>query len=144
MYLLTQAKGFKKSYLVNTSKFHYKSIYKLIYEIFSKHHFVNREAELYLLDLLRESGYSTIDDIPTNHLEAILEHFNNNKDKFNIDYDEEKLTYLLLYSIQSRQLILIIDNQTINDLSQEISLQADSIISFVKVEKINTINFKSI
>ena len=144
MKIFIKTRSFDKNYLINTSKYEYESSLDLILELFSEHRFVDREVELYLYQLLKESNYSSIDQIPTLQLNAILEYFLENRDKYKVNYDEERLSYLLLAAIQSNKIILTIDNYRIENLLESVQLKVDSVINFFNVEKLNTINFKMI
>lgn len=144
MKIFIKTRSFDKNYLINTSKYEYESSLDLILELFSEHRFVDREVELYLYQLLKESNYSSIDQIPTLQLNAILEYFLENRDKYKVNYDEERLSYLLLAAIQSNKIIFTIDNYRIENLLESVQLKVDSVINFFNVEKLNTINFKMI
>jgi hypothetical protein len=144
MKILIRTEIFDRNYLINISNFKYDSLLELILELFSKHQFIDKEIELYLYNLLRESNYTSIDQIPIQQLDSILDYFLDNRDQFKVDYDAERLTYLMLAAIQSKKIIFTIDNQRIENLKEPILLKKESIINFFKLDKLNTINFKMI
>ena len=144
MKVFIKTKSFDKNYLVNTSKYDYESSLDLILELFSEHNFVDKEVELYLYKLLKESNYTSIDQIPILQLNAILDYFLKNRDQYRVNYDEERLSYLLLAAIQSEKIIFTIDNLKIDDLKDPIQLKKDSMINFFNLEKLDTINLKMI
>ncbi len=144
MYLYIKTKTFEKEYLLNTHQFEYNSILDLVFELFSKHIFIDREAELYLYQLLQETGYNRIEDIPFRQLNTIVDYFMNNRQQFKVDYDEERLSYLLLAAIQNKHILTIIDKQLIVNFQERIYLKKDSNITFFKMQKLSSITFKSI
>ncbi len=144
MYLQFPTSTFDKNYLIHTDNYEYENAYDLIYELFSKHIFIDREAELYLYQLLKDTGYGSIEGIPIDQLNGIVNYFLKSRDQYRVNYDEERLTYLLLAAIKSSEIILSIDQQVISELQVPISLERDSTITFFKKNKLNTIKFKSI
>ena len=143
MQFFLQTKKFNKNYLITTSKFEYESAFDFILELFSKHHFVDRETELYLYGLLEKSGYSTIEQIPLLQLNTILDYFLKNRNQYKVNYDEERLSYLLLAAIQAKKIIFTIDKRTVDDLRDRIILHENSTISFLNLKKLDNIKFKS-
>jgi len=144
MQLLIRAETFDKNYLIPTINKEYENVLSLVFELFSKHHFLDRAAELYLYQLLKDTGYASVEDIPLPQLNTIVDYFLKHRNQYKVNYDEERLTYLLLAAIQSNKIILIIDNSMIIDLMNPISLEQDSTITFFKIEKLHSIKFKSI
>lgn len=137
-------KSFHKNYLVNSSSYSYNSSLDFILELFSTYKFLDREAELYLYELLKDSGYSSIEVIPLQQLDAILDYFLENRDQYKVDYDEERLSYLLLAAIQAERIVFTIDDRRITDLKEHIYLKEDSTINFFKLDKLDSIKFKMI
>ena len=142
MRIIIKAKRFNKNYLINTSNFEYENALELILELFSKHNFVDKEIELFLYNLLRESNYSSIDEIPIQQLNSILDYFLENRDEYKIDYDEERLTYLMLAAIQAKKIIFIVDNHHIENLNEPIALNQESIVNFFNLGKLDTVKLK--
>ena len=144
MRLLITNRSFNKDYLVNSSSYNYDSALDFILELFSTYKFVDREVELYLYELLKDSGYTSIEQIPLQQLNVILNHFLENRDQYKVNYDEERLSYLLLAAIQAEKILFTIDDQRITNLKAPIHLQEDSTINFFKLDKLDSIQFKMI
>ncbi len=144
MQLYIKSNTFEKNYLTNTTHYHYDNLLDLVFELFSKHQFVDRAAELHLLQILKESGYHSIEEIPLAQLNGIVNYFLEHRDTYKVDYDEERLTYLLLAAIQDQNITAIIDKALIKDLQAPIQLSKDSTITFFKMDKLKAIKFKSI
>ena len=144
MKLLIANKAFLKNYLVNSSRYVYNSAFDFILELFTTHHFVDREAELYLYELLKDSGYSSIEQIPPQQLNVILDYFLENRDLYKVDYDEERLSYLLLAAIQAEKIVFTIDDKRITDLKEKIYLREDSTVNFFNLDKMDRFKFKII
>lgn len=135
---------FERTYLKKVDRFQYESLLSFVFELFHKHHFEDKEVELFLLDLLSQSGYSSIERIPILELQIIADYFLENRDQYKVDYDEEKLTYLLLAAIQKNDIITIVDNAIITDINAPLSIHNSSTVSFIYKKKIETITFKTL
>lgn len=144
MFLILKHDTFEKNYLINTSEYEYESLLSLVFELFSSHHFEDREAELYLYQMLKDTGYPSIEAIPIQQLNSIVNYFLKHRDTYKVDYDEERLTYLLLAAIKEKQILTIIDKKLIEDIQKPLSLKKDSSITFFKMNKLNSIKFKSL
>lgn len=144
MYLQFPTNIFDKDYLIHTSSYHYDNVMNLIFELFSKHIFTNREVELYLYQLLKDTGYGSIEAIPMDQLDVIVSYFIKHRDAYKVNYDEERLTYLLLAALKSGTILLSIDTKLVTELMDPITLNADSVITFFKTNKLEAIKFKSI
>jgi len=144
MEIAIRTSSFSKNYLVDTFKYDFESSLSLILELFSSHHFIDKEVELYLYQLLGESNYSSIDDIPILQLNTILDYFLEHRDNYKVNYDEERLSYLLLAAIKKDKIIFTIDNMKVLNLEDAVKLKEDSVINFFKIEKLKTITFKTV
>lgn len=144
MQLIIKTRSFDKNYLIHSTQYEYESALDLILDLFSNHHFVNKEAELYLYQLLKNSEYNTLDDIPLQQLNAIVEYFLKHRDQYKVDYDEERLSYLLLAAIQAEKIIFTIDNRIIKNLKEKVVLKKESILNFFNIYKLESITFNTI
>lgn len=144
IYLSFHAKTYQKVYLQGLEEPYYDSLLSLIYAIFSTYVFEDKAVELYLYQLLDATGYRRIEDIPRIELELIVAHFLKHKKAFKIDYDSEYLTYLLLAAIKRLDILVYFDEHLIEDLEAPIQLEPDSVLSFIKKEKIERTTFKTI
>ncbi|MEO1259933.1 MAG: hypothetical protein AAFZ15_14160 [Bacteroidota bacterium] len=142
--LIIQPDKFAKVYLKKSTDYQYDSLLDLIQQIFSTHAFEDKAVEQFLYQLLSETGYTSLEKIPIPELQAIANYFLAHKDEYKIDYDAEKLTYLLLSAIKNKDVIVYIDKRIVEDMLAPITLQYGSTLAFIKVEKINNITFKTI
>ena len=77
-------------------------------------------------------------------LNVILDYFLENRDLYKVDYDEERLSYLLLAAIQAEKIVFTIDDKRITDLKEKIYLREDSTVNFFNLDKLDRIKFKMI
>lgn len=136
--------SFQRTYLREIELYNYESFLSLVLEIFSRYKFEDKEAELLVYELLQAGGHRSIEDIPFYELEVIADYFLAQKERFKVEYDEEKLTYILLAAIQREEIIAMVDDIVITDLQAPISLRSNSMVNFIKKDKIKTITFKTL
>ena len=122
----------------------YDSLLDLIFELFSSKQLFSREAELYLYQYLEEAGLRDISDLSQEEAKSIQHYLFAQKDSFGLEKDAERLTYLLLAAIQRKSILVILDEDVIDQFDQGLTLKKDSVLEFIRVEKIDNISFKTL
>lgn len=137
---------YQKKYLVRCERYHFASFLDLAQEFFEVNRPMYRDYRELVDVLLHQLGFFDIEAVPPDVFESIVEEY---RKQFtciwdNVDGDAERLAYLLLAAIHRGRLIALIDERPVEDLRSPLQLNADSTISFIDREKIDTITFTTL
>ncbi len=132
-----------KRYLSSLSGFDFDSLYELLYELFDNYR--PDQSEICQIEaLLNEIGFYNLKEIQDSKKTEIKEIINSKTTEWEREADAEYLSYKLLAAIQSKAVIVIIDEQVIENLEKPISLHSNSIISFIDNSKTDQITFTTL
>ncbi len=132
-----------KRYLSSLSGFDFDSLYELLYELFNNYR--PDQSEICQIEaLLNEIGFYNLKEIQDSKKTEIKEIITSKTTEWEREADAEYLSYKLLAAIQSKAVIVIIDEQVIENLEKPISLHSNSIISFIDNSKTDQITFTTL
>ncbi len=132
-----------KRYLSSLSGFDFDSLYELLYELFDNYR--PDQSEICQIEaLLNEIGFYNLKEIQDSKKTEIKEIITSKTTEWEREADAEYLSYKLLAAIQSKAVIVIIDEQVIENLEKPISLHSNSIISFIDNSKTDQITFTTL
>lgn len=132
-----------KRYLSSLSGFDFDSLYELLYELFDNYR--PDQSEICQIEaLLNQIGFYNLKEIQDSKKTEIKEIITSKTTEWEREADAEYLSYKLLAAIQSKAVIVIIDEQVIENLEKPISLHSNSIISFIDNSKTDQITFTTL
>ncbi len=132
-----------KRYLSSLSGFDFDSLYELLYELFNNYR--PDQSEICQIEaLLNEIGFYNLKEIQDRKKTEIKEIITSKTTEWEREADAEYLSYKLLAAIQSKAVIVIIEEQVIENLEKPISLHSNSIISFIDNSKTDQITFTTL
>jgi|GEM_PF-3290764 hypothetical protein len=125
-------------YLKNIPSYQFPTPFHLVLSLFSTYEKGNKDMEdiQVLLDYL---GYKNLNEISPEMLSDIEEIIKINQHEWEKLSDLELCTYTLLHEIKKKNILMMIDNKIIEDLSDKITLTPNSTISFIDLKYINTL-----
>jgi len=132
-----------KKYLNDFNIFEYDSLPTLIFELFTNYSHGQKEI-IEIETLLSEIGYGNLKEIPKGELNSIKKLVAAKLQVWESNEEAELLTYKLLAAVQSKEIIVYLDNNIIHDLGTEIKLTHQSIIAFISNLKLNAFSFSTI
>lgn len=133
----------QKGYVKSLYTYEFNSLFDLVFELFAGYQHGQKEI-IEIGVLLDEIGYSNLKDIPENDFEKVRNIVRSRLPEWEWQEDTELLTYKLMAAIQSKKIIVIVDDMIIEDLSAPISLMLTSSISFINKLKIDSISFTTL
>lgn len=132
-----------KKYLENFVAFEFTSLFHLIVELFDN--YLHGQKEIIEIEtLLNTTGYSNLKEIPQHQIEKTKELIRSSLQEWKRQEDTEYMTFKLLAAIVERRVIVIIDDNVIDNPEKEISITANSNISFIDNTKLNSITFTTL
>lgn len=138
--MVTKIKASEKviGYLKNIPSYQFPTPFHLILSLFSTYEKGNKDIEdiQILLDYL---GYNNLKEISSEMLTEIEKIIRINQYEWEKLSDPERCTYLLLHEIKQKNILMVIDNKIIEDLTDKIKINPNTIISFVDFKYINAI-----
>ncbi|TWI03166.1 hypothetical protein IQ05_00095 [Flavobacterium tiangeerense] len=133
----------QKNYLKNLFNYKFESLFQLLFELFDNHEHGYKEI-FEIETLLSEIGYANLNEIPKNETEEIKKLICSKLQEWDEKYDFENLSYKLMSQIQSRNIIVIIDNIIIEHIEKPIIINPNSVISFIDNSKLDSITFTTL
>jgi len=140
---VSKLKQKQKGYVKSLFTYEFNSLLHLIFELFTN--YTHGQKEIIEIErLLDEIGYKNLKDIPADEIETIKKYIRLQLPAWEHQEDAELLTYKLLAAIQSKNIVVIVDDKIIEDLEKPISLAPDSTITFINTFKIDSISFTTL
>lgn len=140
---IKKLKQTQKNYLKKFFKYEFGSLFQLLFELFDNHEHGHKEI-FEIEALLSEIKYANLNEIPKNETEEIKKLIRSKLQEWNEKSDFENLSYKLMSQIQSRNIIVIIDNIVIEHIEKPIIINPNSVISFIDNSKLDSITFTTL
>jgi hypothetical protein len=140
---IKKLKQTQKNYLKNLFNYEFGSLFQLLFELFDNHKHGHKEI-FEIEALLAEIGYANLNEIPKNETEEIKKLIRSKLQEWDEKSDFENLSYKLMSQIQSRNIIVIIDNIVIEHIEKPIIINPNSVISFIDNSKLDSITFTTL
>lgn len=125
-------------YLKKLPSYRFPTPFDLVFSLFLTY----EKGDEYVEDiriLLDYLGYKNLKEIPPETINNIKEIIKTNWNEWEKLSDPERCTYLLLHEVKQKNILMMIDTNIVEDLSQYIEITSDSIISFIDLQYINAI-----
>ncbi|MDX6183972.1 hypothetical protein SGQ44_17015 [Flavobacterium sp. Fl-77] len=133
----------QKNYLKNLFNYKFESLFQLLFELFDSHKHGHKEI-FEIEALLAEIGYGNLNEIPKNETEEIKKLIRSKLQEWDQKSDFENLSYKLMSQIQSKNIIVILDNKVIEHIENPIIINPNSVISFIDNSKLDSITFTTL
>ncbi len=136
-----------KSYIRALPSYDFESSLDLVLTLFLIHPSDDRLIEMHIYELLSDTGLKSLDNLGIEELAELIHYLSTYRHRYptlTIDEDKEKLSYLLMAAIKREDVILIIDDDEVMNLSKKVRLTEDSTICFFKRGKLDSIDFKTL
>ncbi len=133
-----------KSYLVRFNNFEFDSILHFIFELFTNNKIENKNIDSAVIQKILNLGYDDVSEIPNKIKNELQKTYHNLIEKHNKNFDEEKQMYLLMDKIVKEEIIVTIDNLLLEDIWCPITINNNSVVSFIDSTKLKNIDFKTI
>lgn len=130
----------RKRYLEGLWIDEYPNLLHLFFELFDTYKSGRKDLEdiQRLLDLI---SYNNLKDIPEEEVVKIKSLIINNLGNWKLQDDTERVAFLLMSAVLTKDILVFIDDNIIEDTEQPITLNEKSIISFINNQKISNITF---
>ncbi|MRJ08449.1 hypothetical protein EDL98_03770 [Ornithobacterium rhinotracheale] len=133
---------FQKKYLQGVNCYEFNSLLDLIFELFQANKIEETETSDIIYEYIKSIGYDNISNIPKDELKIIESYYWDLKKINKIDY--EKVFYSFLAQILNGNVLVLIDKKIIKTINNPISINSNSIISFLLKPKFENIKFKTL
>ncbi|OXA87647.1 hypothetical protein [Flavobacterium hercynium] len=133
----------QKNYLKNLFNYKFESLFQLLFELFDSHKHGHKEI-FEIEALLTEIGYNNLEEIPKSETEVMKTIIRSKLQEWGGKSDSEYLSYELMSQIQSKNIIVILDNIVIEHIENPIIINPNSVISFINNSKMDSITFTTL
>lgn len=133
----------QKNYLKNLFNYKFESLFQLLFELFDSHKHGHKEI-FEIEALLTEIGYNNLKEIPKSETEVMKTIIRSKLQEWGGESDYEYLSYELIIQIQSKNIIVILDNIVIEHIENPIIINPNSVISFINNSKLDSITFTTL
>lgn len=133
----------QKNYLKNLFNYKFESLYQLLFELFDSHKHGHKEI-FEIEALLSEIGYNNLKEIPKSEIEVMKAIVRSKLQEWGEKSDSEYFSYQLMSQIQTKNIIVILDNTVIEHFENPIIINPNSVISFINNSKLDNITFTTL
>lgn len=140
---IKKLKSTTKEYLKNFHNYKFESLLHLIFELFHNHKHGQKEI-IEIEKLLYETGFSNLKDISKTEINKIKELIRSMLKEWERLEEPEYLSYKLMAAVQAGNVVVIVDDKVIENFESPITIDHNSVITFINNSKLNSITFSTL